>query len=96
MPEATASFTLPQFYFTAWQATDGTGQPLEVRPGPAGFVEVVVNRPVTNLRVAVGVTRWEWAGWAVTGLTAAGLLGLAFWRRRPVAVKRVNSVAGAR
>lgn len=84
VPEATASFTLPQFYFPAWQATDSTGQPLVVRPGRGGFVEVVVDRPVHGLRVLVGLTRWEWGGWAVTGLTAAGLLGLALWRRRPV------------
>ncbi|MBL6455015.1 hypothetical protein JMJ55_06745 [Belnapia sp. T6] len=81
VPEATTSFALPQFYFPAWQAMDGAGQRLEVRPTEGGFVEVVVTHPVRDLRVAVGLTRWEWVGWAVTGLTAAGLLGLALWRR---------------
>jgi hypothetical protein len=83
VPEATANFALPQFYFPAWRAEDSTGHPLAVRPGPGGFVEVVVERPVNDVRVSIGLTRWEWSGWAVTGLSAAGLLGLAFWRRRP-------------
>ena len=66
---------------------------MELRPAPGGFLQVVVNQPVRDVRVAVGLTRWEWAGWAVTGLTAAGLLGLALWRRRPVPVPTVGPVA---
>lgn len=93
VPEATTTFSLPQFYFRAWQATDGAGQPVEVRPGPDGLVQVVVDRPIRDLRVAVGLTRWEWGGWAVTGLTAASLLGLALWRRRPIPVPAVGPVA---
>ena len=60
-----------------------------MRPGPDGLLQVVVDRPMRDLRVAVGLTRWEWAGWAVTGLTAASLLGLALWRRWPVPVPAV-------
>ena len=52
-------------------------------------MQVVVDRPMRDLRVAVGLTRWEWGGWAVTGLTAASLLGLALWRRRPLPVPAV-------
>ncbi|MDN3565831.1 hypothetical protein ACFQY5_10755 [Paeniroseomonas aquatica] len=92
LPEATTTFSLPQFYFPAWQATDGSGHALQVRPGPDGLVQVVVDRPVRNLRVAIGLTQWEWGGWAVTGLTAASLLCLAFWRRRPVATPAVAQV----
>ena len=54
-----------------------------MRPGKDGFLEVAVDRPVRNLRVFIAVTPWEWAGWAITGVSAAGLLGLGLLRRRP-------------
>ena len=54
---------------------------------------MVVDRPVRDLRVAIGLTTWEWGGWAVTGLTAASLLILAFWHRRPLPTPAVAPVA---
>ena len=82
VPEASAPLLLPQFWFPAWAAEDGTGAPVAVRPGRDGFLEIAVDRPVHNLRVYVALTPWEWAGWAVTGMSAAGLLGLVLRRRR--------------
>lgn len=93
VPETTTSFSLSQFYVPAWQATDASGHALQVRPGPGGFVEVVVDRPVRDLRVAIGLATWEWGGRAVTGLTAASLLILAFWHRRPLPTPAVAPVA---
>jgi hypothetical protein len=78
LPEAGASFALPQFHFPAWTAWAAEG-PLPVRARPDGFVEVLVDRPVHDVHVRVAVTGWEKAGWAVTALTmvilGAGLLG---------------------
>lgn len=82
VPEASAPLLLPQFWFPAWVAEDGKGEPVAVRPGKDGFLEVAVDRPVRDLRVHIGVTPWEWAGWAITGISAAGLLGFGLWRRR--------------
>lgn len=87
VPKATTSFSLPQFYFPAWQATDGDGQVLAVRPGPDAFLEVVIEHPVTDVRVVIRTTRSEWIGLAVSGLTAAILLVL--WRRRAVSLQGV-------
>jgi len=87
VPLAETSFTLPQFWYSGWRAADAAGRVLPVRPTAAGLVEVVVDRPVHGLTVRIAATPWEWAGWAVTGLTAAGLLGLVLVRpRRPVPV----------
>jgi hypothetical protein len=83
VPEASAPLLLPQFWFPAWAAVDGKGEAVVVRPGKDGFLEVAVDRPVSDLRVYVALTPWEWAGWAVTGVSAAGLLGFGLWRRRP-------------
>jgi hypothetical protein len=89
--EATASFALPQFHFPGWLARDAAGQPLPVRARPDGFLEVVVNHSARGIRIEAGVTPWEWAGWAVTGLSAAGLLGLGlWWRPQRVAVPAVG------
>ena len=51
VPEASAPLLLPQFWFPPGQATDGKGAPVAVRPGPGGFLEVAVDRPVRDLRV---------------------------------------------
>ncbi|TDH61309.1 hypothetical protein E2C06_17555 [Dankookia rubra] len=83
VPEANGPLLLPQFWFPAWAAEDGKGEPVAVRPGKDGFLEVAVDRPVHDLRVHIAVTPWEWAGWAITGISAAGLLGFGLWRRRP-------------
>jgi hypothetical protein len=93
VPEAAASFALPQFHFPGWQARDAAGQPLPVRARPDGFLEVVLDHPARGIRIEAEVTPWEWAGWAVTGLSAAGLLGLGLWRRPRQAM--VPAVRGA-
>ncbi|MBX6744240.1 MAG: hypothetical protein IRY87_19575, partial [Acetobacteraceae bacterium] len=80
IPVADAPFVLPQFYFPSWAAWDAAG-PIPVRASPEGFVEVLVNRPVTDLHVEIVVTDWERLGWALTLLTGAGLLvGTLGWR----------------
>lgn len=78
---AAAPVTLPQFYFSAWRAEDDGGAALPVRPTAEGFLQVVVDRPVRGVRVMIATTPAEWAGWAVTGLSAALLL--AWGLRRP-------------
>ncbi|MFC7543191.1 hypothetical protein ACFQU2_32165 [Siccirubricoccus deserti] len=75
------TFALPQFHFPGWQARDAAGQILPVRARADGFLEVVVDHPARGIRIEAGVTPWEWAGWAITGLSAAGLLGLGLWWR---------------
>lgn len=88
VPETRGPVLLPQFWFPAWAAEDGNGEPVPVRPGQDGFLEVAVDRPVRNLRVYVAVTPWEWAGWTITGLSATALLGLSLLRRRPALAGR--------
>jgi hypothetical protein len=94
VPEATATFALPQFHFPGWQARDAAGQMLPVRARADGFLEVVVDHPARGIRIEAGVTPWEWAGWAVTGLSAAGLLGLGLWWRPRRAVAAAMHGAG--
>jgi hypothetical protein len=82
LPEATATLALPQFYFPYWTAWADEG-PVPLRARQDGFLEVVVSRPVHNLHVEIAVSGWEKAGWAVTALTFAWLLGAALWRPQP-------------
>lgn len=74
VPEATASFALPQFHFPGWQARDSAGMALPVRARPDGFLEVELRHPDRGIRVEALPTPWDWAGWAVTGATALLLL----------------------
>jgi hypothetical protein len=76
IPEASTSFALPQFFFPVWRAHDVAGRALPVRARPDGFLEVVVSRPTGGIEVTMVTTLWEWLGWAISGLTAAGLLAL--------------------
>lgn len=84
VPAADAPFVLPQFHFPSWAAWDAAG-PVPLRASPEGFVEILVNRPVSDLHIEIVTTGWERLGWAVTLLTGAGLLAGALWRR-PVPV----------
>mgnify|MGYP001453221723 CR=1 FL=1 len=93
VPEASASFALPQFFFPAWQAWDAAGHPLPVRAEPNGFLEVVVESPTHGIRVEVAATLWERLGWVISALTAAGLLALRLWR--PVKLPVLTSITVA-
>lgn len=73
VPRAAGPFRLPQFYFPAWEARDQLG-PVPLRASPEGFLEIAVNRPVTDLVVRIRPTLHEQIGWAVTLATAFGLL----------------------
>ena len=81
IPQAVAPLVLPQFYFPAFQAWDSLG-PLPLRPTLEGFLELAPDRPVANITVQVMPTAWERAGWAVSAVTAFGLLLLRLPRLR--------------
>jgi len=83
IPAATQPVALPQFFFPAWQAWDALG-PVPVRPTLEGFLEVAPDRPAMDIEVRIMPTLWERAGWALSALTAAGLL---LWRRRAVPLR---------
>jgi hypothetical protein len=83
IPEASTSFALPQFFFPVWRAHDASGHALPVQARPDGFIEVVVERPTTGIEVTAVTTPWEWLGWAISGLTLAGLLALRLHGRLP-------------
>jgi hypothetical protein len=79
--EATAPLVLPQFYFPAWEAWDALG-PVPLRPTPEGFLELAPDRPAADIEVRIRPTRWEQAGWALSAVTACGLLLLRLPLRR--------------
>lgn len=78
---AAAPFRLPQFYFPAWRAHDAMG-PVPLRATPEGWIEVAVDRPVTDLVVEIGITPQERIGYAISLLTLMGLLGVLVQRVR--------------
>lgn len=80
IPAASGDFALPQFHFPAWTARDATG-PVPLRASPEGFILVAAGRPVRDLVVRIAATGWEWAGWGVSLLAAAGLAGSAVRHR---------------
>ena len=88
LPRADKPVVLPQFFFPAWQAADVLG-PLPLRPTLEGFLELAPDRPAVDITVTIQPTFWEKAGWAVSAVTAFGLLllclpaGAAAWRRAP-------------
>jgi hypothetical protein len=73
LPRAEAPVVLPEFYFPAWQAADVLG-PLPLRPTLEGFLELAPDRPAVDITVTIQPTFWEKAGWAVSAVTAFGLL----------------------
>ncbi|MFC7474966.1 hypothetical protein ACFQS7_11410 [Dankookia sp. GCM10030260] len=73
LPRAAAPVILPQFYFPAWQAWDLLG-PLPLRPTLEGFLELVPDRPASDITIKILPTPWERAGWGVSALAACGLL----------------------
>ncbi len=88
IPNAVAPFTLPQFYFPAWTASDASGA-VPLRASPDGFVEVLVRPPAHDVQVRIGTTPWESAGWAVTLLAAVVVVVV-------VSCHRLGSIFAAR
>lgn len=81
LSRATAPVVLPQFFFPAWQAWDALG-PLPLRPTLEGFLELVPERPASDITIRVLPTLWERAGWALSAVAALALLLLRLPGRR--------------
>jgi hypothetical protein len=68
-------------YYPLWRAASG-GVPLPTRPGPAGDLEVRLDRPDPTLTLAYGPGIPEVAGMAVTAAAVLALIARALSRRR--------------